>query len=526
MWDNPPSLDVLLSKRARLENLYYIINKEGREIPFTLNWAQKDLDENRWYQMLILKARQLGCTTFWAIDFLDDCFWQTNISAGIIAHRKEDAENIFRKKVKYAYDRMPQWTREINAATNDRAGELAFRNGSSYRVSTGFRSGTNQRLLISEFGKICASSPDVAREIVTGSLNTVGRDQIVVIESTAEGREGYFYDFSKESESLADAKTKLSPMQMRFFFFPWFKEPDYREFDEKVSLTQETNKYIDEVEMFTGEKIDIKQRRWYQLKANIMGDSMKQEYPSTPKEAFETSNEGLYYGAQIAKLRKDGHICKVPYQPSSLVCTAFDIGLADHTAIWFYQFIPGGAIHLIDYHEENGKSAKYYADLLKSKGYTYSCHILPHDSDSKQANTGTSWREEFESLIRDRVHVLGIKDSVIFDGIESVRGTLERCYFDEVKCKQGLKALEAYKKEWNDKLGCYRSSPLHDWSSHCADSFRYMATAIKLGLAGGKSMPKSRLDEIKMQAGFGPKAQPKLGGQAPFANQGHTSPFR
>ena len=86
---------------------------------------------------------------------------------------------------------MPKWTRTFNSATNDRAGELAFSNGSSYRVSTGFRSGTYQRLLISEFGKICAKSPDVAKEIVTGSLNTVSADQIIAIESTAEGRESY-----------------------------------------------------------------------------------------------------------------------------------------------------------------------------------------------------------------------------------------------------------------------------------------------------------------------------------------------
>jgi len=158
MWESPPNIKQLVSKRHRLENLYYIIDKNGVKIPFKLNWAQIELDDNRWYQAVILKARQLGCTTFWAIDFLDDCFWMTNLSAGIIAHRKEDAENIFKKKVKYAYDNMPKWTREINAATNDRVGELAFRNGSSYRVSTGFRSGTNQRLLVSEFGKICASS--------------------------------------------------------------------------------------------------------------------------------------------------------------------------------------------------------------------------------------------------------------------------------------------------------------------------------------------------------------------------------
>lgn len=223
-----PTQEQLSDKHWRLTNLYYITDKNGNEVLFNLNWAQKDLYHKEWHQMLVLKARQLGVTTYFAINFLDDCFWYPNLSAGIIAHRKEDAEDIFKKKVKFAYDRMPKWTRTFNSATNDRSGELAFENGSSYRVSTGFRSGTYQRLLVSEFGKICAKSPDVAKEIVTGSLNTVSTDQIIAIESTAEGREGYFYDFCKNAEAINESGRPLTPMDMRFFFFPWYEEPGYR----------------------------------------------------------------------------------------------------------------------------------------------------------------------------------------------------------------------------------------------------------------------------------------------------------
>jgi hypothetical protein len=143
---------------------------------------------------------------------------------------------------------MPQWTRAFNSATNDRSGELAFENGSSYRVSTGFRSGTYQRLLVSEFGKICSKSPDVAKEIVTGSLNTVSSDQVIAIESTAEGREGYFYEFSKDSEMLSQQGALLSPMQMRFFFFPWCDEPGYREGSQGIIVSKETNEYLDQIE--------------------------------------------------------------------------------------------------------------------------------------------------------------------------------------------------------------------------------------------------------------------------------------
>lgn len=223
-----PTQEELGSKLWRLTHLYHITNKSGQEIVFNLNWAQQQLFDREWHQMLVLKARQLGVTTYFAINFLDDCFWYKNTHAGIIAHRKEDAEDIFKKKVKFAYDKMPKWTRAFNSATNDRVGELSFENGSSYRVSTGFRSGTYQRLLVSEFGKICAKSPDVAKEIITGSLNTVSSDQIVAIESTAEGREGYFYDFCQKAEALQQSGRPLTKMDMRFFFFPWYEEPSYR----------------------------------------------------------------------------------------------------------------------------------------------------------------------------------------------------------------------------------------------------------------------------------------------------------
>src|SRR5277367_268776 len=106
-----PTQEELSSKLWRLTHLYYITLKCGREGLFNLNWAQQQLFDREWHQMLVLKARQLGVTTYFSINFLDDCFWYPNTAAGIIAHRKEDAEDIFKKKVKYAYDRMPQWTR-------------------------------------------------------------------------------------------------------------------------------------------------------------------------------------------------------------------------------------------------------------------------------------------------------------------------------------------------------------------------------------------------------------------------------
>jgi hypothetical protein len=123
---------------------------------------------------------------------------------------------------------MPKWTKTFNNATNDRSGELVFENGSSYRVSTGFRSGTYNKLLVSEFGKICARSPDVANEIVSGSLNAVADDQMVVLESTAEGREGHFFNICQQAFADEESGKKLTNMHFKPFFFPWYMEDSYR----------------------------------------------------------------------------------------------------------------------------------------------------------------------------------------------------------------------------------------------------------------------------------------------------------
>ncbi len=474
-----PTQEQLNNKLWRLTNLYYIQDKTGNEILFNLNWAQLKLYEREWHQMLVLKARQLGVTTYFSISYLDDCFWYPNTNAGIIAHRKEDAEDIFKKKVKFAYDRMPAWTRTFNSATNDRSGELAFENGSSYRVSTGFRSGTYQRLLVSEFGKICAKSPDVAKEIVTGSLNTVSSDQIIAIESTAEGREGYFYQFAKDSENLSQSCTSLSPMQMRFFFFPWFDEPGYREYEKGIIVTKETQEYLDRIEIERKRIIDEDQRRWYEMKQRMLGDSIKQEYPSTPKEAFESANEGLYYGAQLSKIRASGNICNVPYDDSNVVNTAWDIGLDDFTSIYCFQVNRAGQVNIINFYENWDEGASHYADWLNKQKYRWGRHIFPHDAMKRDAGAKTTYIDHIRPLLEGKYVVLDIKECDKFEGIQTVRSMLSRCCFDEQKCGKAVRHLEAYKKVWDDRLGCYKNTPLHDEHSHAADAFRYLAVGLK-----------------------------------------------
>lgn len=194
----------------RLNNLYWIIDKSGNKTLFQLNWAQKKLYQEMWYCNIILKARQLGISTFVCLLFLDRCLFNSNLHAGIIAHTREDAEVMFRR-VKFAYDSLSAELKALRSVNTDNARELQLSNGSTLRVGTSMRSSTLQLLHISEFGKTCAKFPDKAREIVTGSLNALALGQYVFIESTAEGREGYFYQMCKEAQALQDSEKNYPP---------------------------------------------------------------------------------------------------------------------------------------------------------------------------------------------------------------------------------------------------------------------------------------------------------------------------
>ena len=160
-----PEGSQLANRCWRLNNLYTIQTKEGQKAPFRLNWAQTALLEGLHECSLILKARQLGFTTFIQIFMLDACLFNSNIRAGTIAHRLDDARVIFRDKVKFPYDNLPDMLKAARPISRDCADELVLVNNSSIRVSTSMRSGTLQYLHISEYGQICNRFPDKAREI-------------------------------------------------------------------------------------------------------------------------------------------------------------------------------------------------------------------------------------------------------------------------------------------------------------------------------------------------------------------------
>ena len=190
--------------------------------------------------------------------------------------------------------------------------------------------------------------------------------------------------------------------------------------------------------------------------------------------SFESSAIGSIYAMSLSKADKEDRITKVPYDSTLKVDTFWDLGMRDKTAIWFCQQ-KGSAIHLIDYFEDSGESLEYYASVLDERGYTYGTHYLPHDANVREIGTGKSRLEIAQSL--------GLRTSIVpkmslEDGINATRMTLSRCWFDYEKTKEGLDALRQYRWATTDK-GEQKNRPLHDWTSHSADAFRYLCVGLQ-----------------------------------------------
>jgi len=480
--------DALTYKFFRMNSLYHIKDKFGQKTLFTMNDEQIDFYLNQHCRDIILKARQLGFTTLKMLMDLDDCLFTPNYSCGCICHDMNSAKDVYRNKIRFAYRNITDEQRQLLSdigyqlpkPINDKDNGYVFDNGSSIAVSTSYRGGTLQSLHISEFGKICKKYPEKAKEIVTGAFEAVAVGNVITIESTAEGKEGYFYDYSIAAETKKKRNDPLTALDFKFHFYPWWNNKGYALESEKT-LPDHINAYFAKLSHETEQEFTVEQMNWYYSKQCDLGDDMKREYPSTPKEAFEQSVAGAYYATQFTKIYKDGRICD-GFNNTAKVHTAWDLGVGDNTAIWFYQRV-GTEIHLIDYYENSGEGLEHYAKVLRDKGYDYGEHYGPHDIDNRDFSGKGMTRRQIAQQGFDldnngqvyRIYFEVVAKLSVEDGINHARKLLDRCVFDKDKCEHGIKALESYRKEWNDKLGCFRDKPLHDWASDGADAFRYLA---------------------------------------------------
>ncbi|MBX7146784.1 MAG: terminase family protein [Alphaproteobacteria bacterium] len=209
----------------------------------------------------------------------------------------------------------------------------------------------------------------------------------------------------------------------------------------------------------------------------VLKKTMRPEHYAQEFEcSFDAAIKGSYYGQLIENAEKENRITLVHHDPLLSVHTAWDLGINDSTAIWFYQQI-GNEIRLIDYYEAAGFGLDHYVEKLFQKTlYNYGTHFLPHDINVRELGTGKSRLETLKSY--------GIKIEIIpklsfEDGINAAKIILPRCWFDDTKCTKGLNALRLYRQQWDDQRQIFYPNPVRDWTTHAADAFRYLALGIK-----------------------------------------------
>ena len=320
--------DLIKNKRWRIDNLYWIITKDGKKEPFTMNRAQVDFF-NRYlsvpgqiyHRHVILKSRQLGFTTFIDIFILDEVLFQTNKEAIIIAHKVEDATQIFDKKVDFAIRNMaPDVKGAFFKIHHNSAKKIQVvvdygpqkGSTSSITVSTSGRSGTYHLVHISEFAKMCILFPKRADEVETGTFPAVPFDGFIFIESTAEGMAGRFYEMFQERWT---EREKITPQLSQVQFLPHFYNWQYDDMEMKKITNTIPTSQMDECEIdweeyqkdnaLTDLEITYYYMKWQQMGGKGGTDAvkkLKQEYPTTPEEAFLSTGQSYFPIAKVASL--------------------------------------------------------------------------------------------------------------------------------------------------------------------------------------------------------------------------------
>jgi phage terminase large subunit len=236
-----------------------------------------------------------------------------------------------------------------------------------------------------------------------------------------------------------------------------------------------------ETGVLTPEELESERRNFVGLYGQDHGESMfQQEYECS----FTAAVFGTFYGREMAEAEREGRICRVHLNRSLPIYTSWDLGYTDATAIWFVQKV-GREIRLVGYYESSGHGLRHYVELLEhlvaEHDVCFGGHILPHDVKVKELDSGKSRLEMLEAMGMVDRHLGRIEVALALhdeDEIAAVRSVLPRCWFDEGDCKRGIDALKLYRAKWDEERKVLTRKAVHDWTSHSAHAFAYLAVTI------------------------------------------------
>src|ERR1700690_527049 len=340
-------LSPLADKDWRLQTLYLIRDKESNLITFQRNKVQQHYNQHKWSRNLILKSRQLGFSTDEAIDSLDDALFTPNTECLLIAHNLDAGKAIFDKKIELAWKNLLPELKKAYKVDANTAQTLKFEFGdgsfSSIAVDTNGRSGTYNRVHITEFADVCKKYPNKVKDILEGTIPAVPTNGRVDIESTSQGATGEFYEMFMQAWERGEPKY---PVEYKAHFYNWQWDEEIDTIVPEINRPEKFKEY-QKLHKLTDQEITYYYLKWLSL--NKDWNSLHKEYPTTPEEAFEVIIEGSYYGVALGQAERDGRIGIVPHDKALKVHTVWDLGVGENLRVGFYQKTREGQLRRIDH---------------------------------------------------------------------------------------------------------------------------------------------------------------------------------
>ena len=479
------------SKLWRLNNLYTIIDKLGNRVPFVMNRSQHKAYAAilRHPRLIILKSRQQGISTLWLISFFDDAITKKDLKIGLMAQGVAEAANLL-DRVKLLWRELAPFVKTFLGINIDKDNslEFSFTNNSKIYIRTSFRSDTLQRLHISEMGKIANKYPEKAEETKTGTLQTLAKGNIGIIESTAEGDNEFKYMWDNAYTYTGVRTHKdFAPL-----FLSWLDDPDCTE-DIPQDIPSHADLYFMKLERDMGLKLTERQKNFWVVQYRELGDRIFQEYPATPAEAFKATRESAYYAdSYLTNVLERGREVDNLFDKNLSVSCAYDIGHNDYMVCAVYQQYMG-TWRLIDEIVDNGKDIRYYVDVMRTREWFDNLEVinLPFDGATVAVQTGLSCEDVFRDYLKDKQEtvVRVMERSGKLAGIDCVRSVIPKLWVDR-RCTYLIKCFYNYSKEWNPKTNTFRLTDKHDEFSHGADAIRYMCMS---GYSEAKTLRDGKL---------------------------------
>lgn len=468
----------LPSKLWRINNLYTITDINANRMIFKMRFGQhfvysKSLKHPR---LIILKSRQQGISTLWLISFLDDALFNKDFKVGLMAQGADEASTLL-TKIKLAWLEFPKSVKtflDIHKTFDNRS-EFAFSNNSIVFIRTSFRSATLQRLHVSEFAKIANSSPKKAKEVKTGSLQSLHPGSTGIIESTAEGDN----EFKHMWDSATLFKGKLTPKDFVPVFLSWLDDPKCV-FSEVQDITPTYASHFSELENELNISMSAEQKNFWIAQHRELGEDAYQEYPATPEHAFRKNLDGAYYARLYTfHVIKQGRELNNLYDPNLNVHIAFDLGMNDSMVLLFFQVYHGHSgreYRIIHEYKNSGEPIKYYTNYIhercKRLGYTLGWTLLPHDAKVTGLISGHDRATEFRKQGLTKIKL--IERTKIVEGVEAVRQMLKILWIDRT-CTYTIACFKNHTKEWDVSAQVWKKDAAKGRFSHGADALRYMA---------------------------------------------------